>query len=194
MGTLHQHRNTQSNSSVKNWYVCRNGALTVTVGLCPNVRHAAVEQINQHQSIAVQECVLAAFVARTSLEKQSHFIAYLTGYCCFHEHCKKDKQSKSYFPKFRQHHEVRDHETQNEAWATQEGWRPLKHKTTCLFSPYLVWDVHINVHEAAVSGETVLTNFNGSRSGYKAVDRGGIPLSENAKQITAVYTDLRVFR
>lgn len=139
MGTLHQHRNTQSNSSVKNWYVCRNGALTVTVGLCPNVCHAAVEQINQHQSIAVQECVLAAFVARTSLEKQSHFIAYLTGYWCFHEHCKKVKRSKSNFPKFHQHHEVPDHETQNESLATQEGWRPLKHgkRLVCFSVPGL---------------------------------------------------------
>lgn len=74
------------NSIVKNWHVCRSEALTVTVGLVPNVCHAAVEQIDQHQSIAVQESVLAAFIARTSLEKQSHVIAYLTGYWCFHEH------------------------------------------------------------------------------------------------------------
>lgn len=52
--------------------------LTVTVGLGPDVPHAVVEQIEQHQPITVQQNVLAAFVARASLETHSHFISYLT--------------------------------------------------------------------------------------------------------------------
>lgn len=47
----------------------------------PNVVHIVVEQIDQHQPIAVQD-VLAAFIARTHLETNAHFITYLRGYWC----------------------------------------------------------------------------------------------------------------
>lgn len=122
-----------SNSIVKNWYVCRTGALTVTVGLGPNVCHAAVEQIDQHESIAVQESVLAAFIARTSLEKQAHVIAYLTGYWCFHEHCKKVKRSN--FPNITRSLITR-HRTKPELLTKDEG--RLNAGNDLFVSPYLV--------------------------------------------------------
>lgn len=44
------------------------GALTVTAGLGPDVSHAAVEQVDQHQPVAVQQNLPAAFVAGAGLE------------------------------------------------------------------------------------------------------------------------------
>lgn len=80
------------------WLCCGEvehaNALTVTVGLAPDVTHAVVEQIEQHQPITVQQNVLAAFVARASLETHSHFISYLTGLRFFHGRRNKVKRPK----------------------------------------------------------------------------------------------------
>lgn len=65
--------------------MCNNGVLTVTVGQSPNVFYTVVEQIDQHQSIAVQEDVLAAFVAWPHLEANANLkLTHLTAYWCLH--------------------------------------------------------------------------------------------------------------
>lgn len=60
-----------------------------------------------------------------------------------------------------------------------------------LSATYLVGDVPVNVGEAAVGWETVLTHLDGARSGYKAADGRGAALSEDAEQSAAVDADLR---
>lgn len=96
-----------------------------------------------------------------------------------------------------QHHKTGDHETHQrttEPGLTEDGGR-LVTRENDFFATYLVWwDVHVNVTQAAVSGETVLTNFNRSRRRNQTVDTGGVPLSENAEQMTAVVTNLLVLR
>lgn len=99
----------------------------------------------------------------------------------------------------KQHHKTSDHETHQRTtgrgWT--EGWRPIRlvSREKDFFPTYLVWwDVHVDVTEAAVGGETVLANLNGPRRRNQTVDTGGVPLSENAEQLTAVDAYLLVSR
>lgn len=65
--------------------MCNNGVLTVTVGQSPNVFYTVVEQTDQHQSVTVQEDVLAALIARTHLEANANLkVTHLTAYWCLH--------------------------------------------------------------------------------------------------------------
>lgn len=109
--TRHQHRNARRLALLWRTGISTD-ALTVTVGLGPDVTHAVVEQIEQHQSITVQQNVLAAFVARARLETHSHFISNLTGLRCFHGRVKKVKRPNWHFLLCgHQHHGIPDHET-----------------------------------------------------------------------------------
>lgn len=99
-------RTRSSNGScttVKNLSAKTNGLLTLTVGADPNVFHAVVEQLDQHQSVAAQEAVPAAFVARTHLEAKANFNTHLTAHWCSHEYkttmlLEKKKRSQFSFP------------------------------------------------------------------------------------------------
>lgn len=54
-------------------------------------------------------------------------------------------------------------------------------------------DVHVGVREAAVTGETLLANLNGSGSSHQAVHIGDIFQSEYFEHLAAVVADLQVF-